>query len=97
MRANEGPDSLLNLAHLYEPSKHRVVGPNGAMVTLYSAGRARQLGVPAPSMAMDELATWPSRDGFEQAMFGLRLGKNPRTVIATTPGPHRSSESGRAS
>jgi phage terminase large subunit-like protein len=89
----EGESGLLSICPpwnrpTYEPSKRRVTWPNGAMVTLYTAEESDALRGPQHSfLAMDELATWPSRDAFDQAMFGLRLGTNPRTVIATTPRP----------
>src|SRR4051794_37320165 len=89
----EGESGLLSICPpfnrpVYEPSKRRVVWPSGQMMTLYSAEEPDSLRGPQHSfLALDELATWPSRDAFDQAMFGLRLGKNPRTVIATTPRP----------
>lgn len=33
----------------------------------------------------DELGAWPSREAFDQLWFGLRLGKDPRVIITTTP------------
>ena len=35
----------------------------------------------------DELAAWRYTDAFDQLMFGLRLGEDPRCVITTTPRP----------
>ena len=35
----------------------------------------------------DELAAWRYTDAFDQLMFGLRLGTNPKCVITTTPRP----------
>lgn len=35
----------------------------------------------------DELAAWRYLDAYDQAMLGLRLGKNPQTFISTTPRP----------
>jgi phage terminase large subunit-like protein len=72
----------------YEPSKRRVTWPNGALVTLYTAEEADTLRGPQHSfLGCDELATCTGRDAWDQAQFGLRLGSNPRTVIATTPRP----------
>jgi phage terminase large subunit-like protein len=72
----------------YEPSKRRLTWPNGALITLYTAEESDMLRGPQHSfLACDELATWPGRDAWDQSQFGLRLGTNPRTVIATTPRP----------
>ena len=35
----------------------------------------------------DELAAWRYTDAFDQLMFGLRLGNDPRCIITTTPRP----------
>ena len=38
----------------------------------------------------DELASWgPSDSTWDMLQFGLRLGQNPKTVVATTPRPTR--------
>lgn len=73
---------------LYEPSKRRVTWENGAMVTLYSADEPERLRGPQHSFLwMDELAAWRRMETFDQAMFGLRLGKAPKVFISTTPKP----------
>lgn len=73
---------------IYEPSKRRVTWENGAMVTLYSADEPERLRGPQHSFLwMDELAAWRRMETFDQAMFGLRLGKSPRVFISTTPKP----------
>jgi len=73
---------------LYEPSKRRVTWENGAMVTLYSADEPERLRGPQHSFIwMDELAAWRRMETFDQAMFGLRLGKAPKVFISTTPKP----------
>ena len=73
---------------IYEPSKRRVMWENGAMVTLYSADEPERLRGPQHSFLwMDELAAWRYMDTFDQAMFGLRLGKKPKVFISTTPKP----------
>jgi len=72
----------------YEPSKRRVTWENGAMVTLYSADEPERLRGPQHGFLwMDELAAWRRMETFDQAMFGLRLGKKPRVFISTTPKP----------
>lgn len=35
----------------------------------------------------DELAAWRYPEAWDQLMFGLRLGKDPRAVVTTTPRP----------
>ena len=35
----------------------------------------------------DELAAWRYPDAWDQLMFGLRLGQDPRVVVTTTPRP----------
>ncbi|HXV25948.1 MAG TPA: terminase family protein [Alphaproteobacteria bacterium] len=72
----------------YEPSKRRITWPNGAMVTLYSAEEPDALRGPQHAfLGCDEVATWPGRDAWDQAQFGLRLGPHPRVVAVTTPRP----------
>lgn len=73
---------------LYEPSKRRVTWENGALVTVYSADEPERLRGPQHDfMWMDELAAWRRMETFDQAMFGLRLGKQPQVFISTTPKP----------
>lgn len=98
----EGESGLLAICHtwdvdyngnpmgrpIYEPSKRRVTWENGAMVTLYSADEPERLRGPQHSFIwMDELAAWRRMETFDQAMFGLRLGKSPKVFISTTPKP----------
>lgn len=72
----------------YEPSKRRLTWPNGARATTYSADVPGQLRGPQHDCAWaDELAKWRYDDAWDQLSFGLRLGKNPRAVITTTPRP----------
>jgi phage terminase large subunit-like protein len=35
----------------------------------------------------DELGSWKHPEAWDMLMFGLRIGKNPRVVVATTPRP----------
>jgi len=72
----------------YEPSKRRVTWGNGAQITLYSADEPERLRGPQHSFLwMDELAAWRRMETFDQALFGLRLGKAPKVFISTTPKP----------
>jgi predicted phage terminase large subunit-like protein len=72
----------------YEPSKRRLTWPNGSIATTYSADEPNLLRGPQHHFAWaDELASWNDPDAWDQLMFGLRLGSNPRAVITSTPRP----------
>lgn len=73
----------------YEPSKRRLTWANGAIATLFSAEEPERLRGPQHDrLWCDELAAWKYlRETWDMAMFGLRLGDNPRTCITTTPKP----------
>src|SRR5262245_29815295 len=89
----EGESGLLALSppwnkpH-YEPSKRRLVWPNGAIATTYSGDSPDQLRGPQHDTAWaDELAKWRyGEDAWNNLEFGLRLG-DPRVVVTTTPRP----------
>jgi phage terminase large subunit-like protein len=90
----EGESGLLSIAPpwdrpLYQPSKRRLVWPNGAMAFLYSAQEPERLRGPQHDAAWaDELAAWTyGQQTWDQLLLGLRLGSNPRAVITTTPKP----------
>lgn len=65
--------------------------PNGAIATLYDAREPEQLRGPQHDLIwFDELAKYRyAEEVFDQAMFGLRLGANPRWVATTTPRPSK--------
>lgn len=72
----------------YQPSKRRLVWPNGAIATTYSADEPNSLRGPQHDFAWaDELAAWQYPDAWDQLQFGLRLGNDPRCVVTTTPRP----------
>ncbi len=72
----------------YEPSNRRLTWPNGAIATTYTAEEPDQLRGPQHDFAIcDELAAWRYSDTWDQLQFGLRLGRNPRCVVTTTPRP----------
>lgn len=72
----------------YEPSKRRLTWPNGARATTYSADEPKQLRGPQHDCAWaDETAKWRYAEAWDQLLFGLRLGNNPRALITTTPRP----------
>lgn len=73
---------------VYTPSKRKLVWPNGAQAFTYSAEEPDQLRGPAHDAAWaDEIAKWRYPDTWDQAMFGLRLGKKPQVCATTTPRP----------
>ncbi len=72
----------------YQPGLRRLTWPNGAMATCFSADEPDRLRGPQHAGAWaDEAASWRYPDAFDQLMFGLRIGKNPRCVVTTTPRP----------
>lgn len=89
----EGESGILNIAHPdyrpdYEPSKRRLTWPNGQVATLFSAEEPDRLRGPQHDLLWaDEPATWKYPETWDMAMFGLRLGKDPRAVATTTPRP----------
>jgi len=89
----EGESGLLSVGPpqfrpRYEPSKRRLTWPNGAIATTYSADEPERLRGPQHDAAWcDELAVWRYPEAWDMLMFGLRLGRDPRVVITTTPKP----------
>lgn len=73
----------------FEPSRSQLVWPSGATATLFSAGEPDRLRGPQHDAAWcDEICAWRGADlAFDNLMFGLRLGDNPRTCVTTTPRP----------
>jgi len=73
----------------YEPSKRRLTWGNGAMATLFSAEEPERLRGPQhDAIWADELAAWKdAQDSWDMAMFGLRLGHDPKVMVSTTPRP----------
>jgi len=75
---------------IYEPSKRRITWPNGAVATLYSAEEPDRLRGPQHDLIWaDEPAAWKYPETWDMAMFGLRLGQDPRVIATTTPRPTR--------
>ena len=73
----------------YQPSKRRVVWPNGSVATLYSGYEPDQLRGPQHDTAWcDELAAWQyPRETWDMLQMGMRIGANPQTCVTTTPRP----------
>lgn len=89
----EGESGILSVSSpwfrpQYQPSKRRLVWPNGAMAYAYSADEPDRLRGPQHDLAWgDELAAWRYPDAYDQLMFGLRIGRFPRAIFTTTPKP----------
>jgi phage terminase large subunit-like protein len=77
----------------HEPTKRRLIWPNGAQAFTYSAAAPSQLRGPQHDAAWcDELAAWtdaPKGDTLDTSwnnlMLGLRLGTDPKCLVTTTP------------
>lgn len=73
----------------YVKSNRCVEFHNGARAWTYNATEPDQLRGPQHDFLWhDELAKWRyARETWDQAQFGLRLGKLPRQIVTTTPRP----------
>jgi predicted phage terminase large subunit-like protein len=73
----------------YQPSKRRLMWPNGAKTLIFTADEPERLrGKQHEKLWCDEVAAWRyGKDAWDQAMFGLRLGDDPQCVATTTPKP----------
>jgi phage terminase large subunit-like protein len=68
--------------------ERRLTWPNGAIATTFSAEEPDRLRGPQHDAAIcDELASWSRPETWDMLQFGLRLGRNPRCLVATTPRP----------
>jgi phage terminase large subunit-like protein len=90
----EGDSGILSVCPdwnrpLYEPSKRRLTFPNGVICTMFSSEEPDRLRGPQHGAAWcDELGAWRNVQAtWDMLQFGMRLGKNPRTLITTTPKP----------
>ena len=74
---------------LYEPSKRRITFYTGATAITYSGDEPDQLRGPnIDSFWCDELASCRyQKEIMDMLSFCLRIGKNPRGIITTTPRP----------
>lgn len=73
---------------LYNAHKRRLEWPNGARSRIFTADEPERLrGKQHMKLWADELCAWRYAEAWDQAMLGLRLGRNPQAVITTTPKP----------
>ena len=89
-----GDSAILNISPPwfmpeYEPSKRRLIWPNGVLGIIYSGDEPGQLRGPQHQKAwVDELAKFKyPKEAWDNLMFGLRIGKQPQAVVTTTPKP----------
>ncbi len=72
----------------YSISKSRLDWPNGARSLVFTADEPERLrGKQHEKLWADEVCAWRYPESWDQAMFGLRLGKNPQCIVTTTPKP----------
>lgn len=72
----------------YSISKSRLEWPNGARSLIFTADEPERLrGKQHEKIWADEVCAWRYPESWDQAMFGLRLGKSPQCVVTTTPKP----------
>lgn len=84
-----GMRALRDLRPDYEPSRKRLVWPNGAEAYAFSAEDPDSLRGPQFDAAWcDELCFWKDAETtLGNLSFGLRLGERPRMLVTTTPRP----------
>lgn len=87
-----GPSSIIKVSPpwfkpTYEPSKRRLVWPNGVTATIFSGDEPDQLRGPQHAAAwVDELAKFAyPEETWDNLELGLRLGDSPQVVVTTTP------------
>lgn len=88
----EGPSGLLQVrARRRRPklalARRRVIWPNGAHATWYSAEKPEQLRGPEFDLVWaDEFVKWPKPQAvMDVVRFALRQGASPRMLVTTTP------------
>ena len=71
----------------WEAGRRRLVWPNGAVAQVFSAHEPDSLRGPQFDAAwVDELAKWKKgTEAWDMLQFALRLGRDPRQVVTTTP------------
>ncbi len=91
----EGESGILSVCSgmperpVFEPSKRRLTWPSGAICSVFTSEEPSRLRGPQHQFAwLDELASFRHlQETWDMLQFGLRLGKNPRQLITTTPRP----------
>lgn len=89
----EGPSGLLTISPpdnrpVWKPSNRKLVWPNGATATTFSAEEPDSLrGPQCEAYWADELASWAYPEAWDQLQFGARLSGKVRGIVTTTPRP----------
>lgn len=90
----EGASGILACSHPdfmpeYQPSKRRIVWPNGSVATIFTSQSPEDLRGPQHHWCWsDETCAWDNvKATWDMMMFGLRLGINPQCLVTTTPKP----------
>jgi len=73
----------------YKKSERKLLWPSGATSLIFTADEPERLrGKQHEKLWCDELAAWRYPEAWDQAKFGLRLGRSPQAIITTTPRPN---------
>lgn len=91
----EGPSGFLStlttldVKPTYRKSENKIEWPDGRIIRFYSDYNFEKLRGPQfDAIWVDELAKFRNaQDTWDQLMMCLRLGKNPRAIVTTTPRP----------
>lgn len=91
----DGPAGLIAVAHgdddrpSFEPSRRRLVWPNGAVALAFSAEEPDRIRGSEVSFAWcDEFCAWRNPDeALAMLQLALRAGERPQLVVTTTPRP----------
>jgi phage terminase large subunit-like protein len=89
----EGESGLIsilseNLIANYNRSLGELVLHNGSRFKTFSSDTPERLRGPQHHRAWcDELGSWKYSETWDQLLFGLRLGDNPKVIVTTTPKP----------
>lgn len=72
----------------YRKSERKLIWPNGCTSLVFTADEPERLrGKQHEKLWADELGAWRYSESWDQAQFGLRLGRNPQAIVTTTPRP----------
>lgn len=93
----EGESGLLSILERYgmlreKNAWNRSIGElhlrNGSKIKIFSGDEPERFrGAQHHGAWVDELGAFRYEDSWDQLQFGLRLGRNPRTIVTTTPRP----------
>jgi phage terminase large subunit-like protein len=73
---------------VYKKSDRKLAWPNGAISLIFTADEPERLrGKQHEKIWADEVASWRYEESWDQAMMGLRLGRQPQGVVTSTPKP----------